>query len=97
MSFHVADAAGFGPGQFDVVVFFDALHDLGDPPAGVRTVVVVGYGMDWVPKRFASCRTVARLDLGVRIVSEQEGAPVRVCTEPRVPMAELWREAGRIG
>ncbi|QOV34406.1 methyltransferase domain-containing protein [Streptomyces ferrugineus] len=36
VSFRVADAAGIGPGPFDVVVFFDALHDLGDPPAALR-------------------------------------------------------------
>ena len=28
-SFTVADATGFGPGPYDVVAFFDALHDLG--------------------------------------------------------------------
>src|SRR4029077_14787041 len=27
---------GFGPGPYDVVVFFDALHDLGDPQAALR-------------------------------------------------------------
>ena len=37
VSFHVADSAGFGAeGRYDVVVFFDALHDLGDPPAALR-------------------------------------------------------------
>ncbi|MGP4044628.1 class I SAM-dependent methyltransferase [Streptomyces sp. 2A115] len=36
VSFRVADAAAFGPGPFDVVVFFDSLHDLGDPPAALR-------------------------------------------------------------
>jgi hypothetical protein len=36
VSFRVADAAEFGPGPFDVVVFFDSLHDLGDPPAALR-------------------------------------------------------------
>jgi hypothetical protein len=36
VSFRVADAAEIGPGPFDVVVFFDALHDLGDPPAALR-------------------------------------------------------------
>ena len=30
VSFKVADATGFGPGPYDVVAFFDALHDLGD-------------------------------------------------------------------
>ena len=36
VEFAVADAAGFGSGPFDVVVFFDALHDLGDPAAALR-------------------------------------------------------------
>ncbi len=36
MGFRVAGAAEFGPGPFDVVVFFDALHDLGDPAAALR-------------------------------------------------------------
>ncbi len=36
VSFTVADATGFGPGPYDVVTFFDALHDLGDPVAVLR-------------------------------------------------------------
>jgi SAM-dependent methyltransferase len=37
VTFHVADSAGIGAaGQYDVVVFFDSLHDLGDPPAALR-------------------------------------------------------------
>ena len=36
LRFQVAEAAAFGPGPFDVVVFFDALHDLGDPAAALR-------------------------------------------------------------
>ncbi|MDN3021894.1 class I SAM-dependent methyltransferase [Streptomyces sp. S.PB5] len=36
VSFRVADATGIGPGPYDVVVFFDSLHDLGDPPAALR-------------------------------------------------------------
>ena len=33
VTFAVSDATDFGPGPFDVVTFFDALHDLGDPVA----------------------------------------------------------------
>ena len=36
VSFRVADATALDHGPFDVVVFFDALHDLGDPPAALR-------------------------------------------------------------
>jgi SAM-dependent methyltransferase len=36
VSFQVADSAAFGPGPFDVVTYFDSLHDLGDPAASLR-------------------------------------------------------------
>jgi SAM-dependent methyltransferase len=39
VSFHVSDArdiAASSIAPFDVVVFFDSLHDLGDPPAALR-------------------------------------------------------------
>jgi SAM-dependent methyltransferase len=37
VSFHMAGAADLpAHGTFDVVVFFDSLHDLGDPPAALR-------------------------------------------------------------
>jgi 2-polyprenyl-3-methyl-5-hydroxy-6-metoxy-1,4-benzoquinol methylase len=36
VEFRAADSATFGPGPYDVVVFFDALHDLGDPQATLR-------------------------------------------------------------
>lgn len=36
VSFRVGDAAEIGPGPFDVIVYFDSLHDLGDPPAALR-------------------------------------------------------------
>jgi hypothetical protein len=45
VAFHVADSADIGPGPFDVVVFSDSLHDMGDPPgalARAREVLVDG-------------------------------------------------------
>jgi SAM-dependent methyltransferase len=36
VAFRVADVSGFGPGPFEVVTFFDALHDLGDPAGALR-------------------------------------------------------------
>lgn len=37
VSFHVAGADAIGDaGPFDVIVYFDSLHDLGDPPAALR-------------------------------------------------------------
>ena len=36
VTFRTGDSARPGPGPYDVVVFFDSLHDLGDPPAALR-------------------------------------------------------------
>jgi SAM-dependent methyltransferase len=36
LSFRVGDATDIGPGPFDVIVYLDSLHDLGDPPASLR-------------------------------------------------------------
>jgi hypothetical protein len=36
VAFHVAEAGALDGGPFDVVTFFDALHDLGDPVAALR-------------------------------------------------------------
>ncbi len=36
VAFVNADARDIGPGPFEVVTFFDSLHDMGDPPAALR-------------------------------------------------------------
>jgi hypothetical protein len=36
MTFRLTEAAEIGPGPYDVVVYFDSLHDMGDPPAALR-------------------------------------------------------------
>lgn len=36
VTFAASDAADIGPGPFEVVTFFDLLHDMGDPPAALR-------------------------------------------------------------
>ncbi len=38
VSFDVASAKDFGPGPFDLVCVFDALHDMGDPAGAARHV-----------------------------------------------------------
>jgi 2-polyprenyl-3-methyl-5-hydroxy-6-metoxy-1,4-benzoquinol methylase len=35
-SYEVASSVGYGGGPYDVVCFFDALHDMGDPEAAIR-------------------------------------------------------------
>ena len=60
-------------------------------PADASTVVVVvGYQLDEVAGQFASCEVVDRLDNGLDVDNEEQGAPVAVCRDPREPWASLW-------
>jgi hypothetical protein len=68
----------------------NALADVARPPDGTRTVLVVGYQLQSVRDLFASCRVLTRLDNGVGVDTEEQGAPVAVCTGPRLPWDRLW-------
>ncbi len=68
----------------------NALYDLGPPPDGTDTVVFVGGQLDAAAPLFTTCRTVARLDNGVRVDNEEQGQPIAVCSGPRQPWAQLW-------
>jgi hypothetical protein len=68
----------------------NALGYLGGPPAGTRTVVVVGARLSQMAGEFTACRTVDHLDSGVDIDNEEEGQPIAVCSGPRKPWETLW-------
>lgn len=74
LSFRVADAAQIGPGPYDVVTFFDSLHDMGDPLAALRrahdllapdgiVVAVEPWSLDRLEDGIGDPRT--RLDFGI--------------------------------
>lgn len=68
----------------------NALADIARPPDGTRTVLVVGYQLESVRELFSSCEVLASLDNGVDVDSEEQAAPVAVCTGPTLPWAHLW-------
>ena len=53
-------------------------------------MVIVGYQFDDVRGLFGSCEVVARLDNGVGVDNEEQGAPVALCRDPRMPWSALW-------
>ncbi len=74
LTFRVADATQVGPGPFDVVTFFDSLHDMGDPLAALRraydllveggiVVAVEPWSLDRLEDGIGDPRT--RLDFGI--------------------------------
>jgi hypothetical protein len=78
--------------QRDVLVVsgHNALGYLGGPPAGTRTVVVVGAQLSRVTAEFTACTTVDQLRSGDDINNEEEGQPIAVCTGPKQPWQTLW-------
>ncbi len=76
----------------DVPVFSaqNALFDQARPPDDTATVVFVGGEYDLV-RTMLTCRVVDRLDNGVDVDNEEQGEPVAVCTDPRLPWPELWK------
>jgi hypothetical protein len=73
-----------------VVSGHNALGYLGGPPAGTRTVVVVGARLSQVAGEFRACHTVDHLDSGVNVDNEEEGQPIAICTGPEKPWQTLW-------
>ncbi|MGT2427022.1 glycosyltransferase family 39 protein [Amnibacterium kyonggiense] len=75
----------------------NALHDATPPPATTDVVVAVGYSMTWLREDFARCDVVTRLPEADGVVSQETGAPVRVCTGRTVPMSTVWARAAWVG
>ncbi|HEX4688977.1 MAG TPA: glycosyltransferase family 39 protein [Nocardioides sp.] len=67
----------------------NALYDQARPSDDTAQVVFVGgeYGL---ARSLFTCRVVDRLDNGVDVDNEEQGEPVAVCTDPRMPWPELW-------
>lgn len=60
------------------------------PAADVDAVVLVGWQAPHLAGLFARCDVVARLDNGLGVDNEEQGAPVAVCTGPVADWATLW-------
>ena len=84
--------ARFGP-ALGLPAPYSGQNDLGTgagPPESTRTVVFVGWQLPDVEGSFASCSVLARLDNGVDVDNEEQGAPVALCRDPLLPWSQLW-------
>ncbi|KQQ67154.1 ArnT family glycosyltransferase [Microbacterium sp. Leaf320] len=68
----------------------NALWDAGPPPRDATTVVVVGDFGPALEARFETCTVVGVLENGVGVENEEQGVPIRVCTNPVASWVELW-------
>ncbi len=63
----------------------------GPPPNSDRTVVVIGVDRSRVGVHFTGCRLRARINDGVGLNNQEQGAPVWLCTNEVKPWSEIWR------
>lgn len=68
----------------------NSFWDLGPPPAGTATAVVVGYTKPELQAQFTEVRQLATIDNGVGLDNDEQGTPVWLCQHPRAPWSTLW-------
>jgi len=74
----------------DIYSGHNELWYYGPPPESVRVAVVVGLPPDGLGRLFDTCEVVDRLDNGIRVDNEEQGRPIVVCRQPRLPWRDLW-------
>lgn len=76
----------------------NAFGEWGPPPESVRTAIVVGDLDDAELARwFGHCTLLLRYESPAGVDNEEDGAPFRLCAEPRGSWAELWPELRHLG
>jgi hypothetical protein len=69
------------------------LFELRRPPSSTRTAIVVlnsDRADAFLATVFGRCRIAGTLDNGSGVDNEEQGTPIRVCTQPKDDWARLW-------
>jgi 4-amino-4-deoxy-L-arabinose transferase-like glycosyltransferase len=75
----------------------NAFGDWGPPPNGSAPVVAVGLDRSDIATTLRECRLRARIDDGVDIDNDEQGAPVDVCRGPQRPWSAEWSAVKHLG
>ncbi|MCA0144388.1 glycosyltransferase family 39 protein [Blastococcus sp. LR1] len=87
----------FAPGLAPAYSGHNAYADWGPPPEDAEAAVVVGLPRSDLERWFGSVTASGRIDNGVGLDNEEQGATVWLATGRRVPWAEIWPELRRLG
>ena len=69
----------------------NAFWRFGRPPDGARPIIVVGYHHpETLRGDFSDCVLSARIDNGVALDNEEQGAPIWTCATTTEPWSRLW-------
>jgi hypothetical protein len=69
----------------------------GPPPEDADTVIAVGVPEEQLARWFGDVETVDRYDNGVDLDNEEQGVPIAVATDRRVPWSVIWPGLRRLG
>ncbi len=76
----------------------NSYSDWGIPPDGAGPVVVIGYTQrGYVDAHWTGCEEAGRVDNGLGVDNEEQGAPIWVCAGPARPWAEMWDDLTHYG
>jgi hypothetical protein len=69
----------------------------GPPPEDAATLIVVGLDETQLRRWFGAVELAARVDNGVGLDNDEQGEPVWLARERRVPWSQLWSQLRHIG
>ena len=75
----------------------NAFGDWGPPPNGSAPVVAVGLDRSDIATTLRDCRLRVRINDGVGIDNDEQGAPVDVCRGPQRPWSAEWSAVKHLG
>jgi Dolichyl-phosphate-mannose-protein mannosyltransferase len=75
----------------------NAYWEWGPPPEEAGTLIVVGMEEAELRRWFGEIELTARIDNGLGLDNDEQGRPVWLVSERRVPWSQLWPQLRRIG
>jgi hypothetical protein len=69
----------------------------GPPPENATTAVAIGFPREQLERWFGRVELAARVDNGVDLDNDEQGAPIWVATQRRAPWSQLWPQLRRLG
>jgi hypothetical protein len=75
----------------------NAYWEWGPPPEDAGTLIVIGLEEAELRRWFGEVELAARIDNGVGLDNDEQGEPVWLVRERRVPWSQLWPQLREIG
>lgn len=75
----------------------NAYWSWGPPPDDAGTLIVIGFTEAELRSWFGEVTLAARIDNGAGVDNDEQGTPVWVVREQRVPWSQLWPQLRRLG